>query len=157
MNQPPYDAPFEKRAIPLTEDEICHMRNQYKILLVLPALFVGIFCLTWYYNPPATIKDWIYVTAMVVGISVTVYFIVKGIQMKEGSKVVIRGVILGKRKQGSGTKAKYYLKLGDEEIKVMESDFSRYGKGDMVSMEIMDDPLFKRPKITLVERGSERG
>ena len=57
----------------------------------------------------------------------------------------------------STRKSKYYLKLGDEEIKVNESDYNGYEPGDLVSMEIMDDPLLRRPKITLVERASERG
>ena len=158
MSQAPYgDAPFEKKTIPLTEAEIRYMRNQYKILLLLPALFVGLFCITWYYNPPSNVRDSVYAAAMLVGIVAATYFMVTRIQKKEGNKVVIRGVILGKRKQGMGSKSKYYLKLGDEEIKVNESDYNGYEPGDLVSMEIMDDPLLRRPKITLVERASERG
>jgi hypothetical protein len=153
MNPGPYaNAPFERRTEPLSPAELRRVQNQYKILLVLPAIFVGLFFVTWHFNPPAVLLDWFYVVAMAIGIAVATGFIVKYIRKSDVVKVYVRGVVSEKPRQGRGSDTEYYLRVGGETVRVPERDYEAFEVGDLVAMEFIDVPGFRKPKIEKLGR-----
>lgn len=142
--------PFEKQTVPLTDAEYRHFRNQYLILMVLPAMFIGIFCATWYFNPPSNTEDMIYATAMGAFIAAVCYYILKHRARTNVMKLVVRGVVCEKKRIQKGKYTSYSMKVGDTTMPVSRGDFKKYELGDLVSMERIDDIVFSRGRLSFI-------
>lgn len=149
-NQSWANMPFEKQSVPLTKEEYRYFRNQYLILMVLPVMFVGLFGLTWYYNPPANNREWVYMIATAGGILVASYFILKYRARTNVMKLVIRGVVCEKKRIRKGKYTSFSLTVGDTTMTVSRGDFEKYQLGDVVSMERIEDKVFTRGRIRFI-------
>lgn len=151
---------YENKQAPLDESDRKKYRGFFIAAVVVLLIFVILFCVTFYFNYPSSIEDYVYATAMAALIIFGFIWSLRTKQkaMKDGTKTVVKGVITGMQVNSKGKEEQYTITISErEDIVIGLDDYDKYSVGDIVQVEQLGSSWFRIAAAKVIYLGNISG
>jgi hypothetical protein len=151
---------YESTRAPLDESDKKKYKGFFIAAVIILSIFVILFGVTCYFNPPNNIRDIFYAVAM--ASFITYGFIwsyrTKQKAMKNGTKEVVKGVITRMYVKTNGKEERYTVKISErDDIRILLSDYEKYSVGDIVQIEQLGSSWVRITSAKVIYLGNISG